>query len=109
MKIGGKGYRGGAGFSNTEIAYASALVNVANICLLLALLYVYIRSYRRLKSNFTLGLMLFAFLLLLQNTFFLMFFILQTGFRGPGMGVPLLTINSTQLIALIILLKITWE
>jgi len=109
MKVAGKGYHGGVGFSNMEIAYASALVNIANICLLIALLYVYGRSYRRLKSKFTLGLLLFAFLLLLQNIFFLMFFLLQSGFRGPGMGIPLLTINTTQFIALLILLKITWE
>jgi len=109
MKIAGKGYHGGAGLSNMEVAYASSIVNIANIFLLMALIYVYGRSYRSLKSKFALGLLVFAFLLLLQNLFFFLFFLLQSGFRGPGMGTPLMIINTTQFIALLILLKITWE
>ncbi|MDI6643863.1 MAG: hypothetical protein QME14_02305 [Methanobacteriaceae archaeon] len=109
MKIAGKGYGGGASLSNMDMVYASSIVNIANICLLIALIFVYGKSYCRLKSNFTLGFLLFSFLLLLQNLLFLIFLLFHSGFRGPGMGIPLLIINTTQFIALLILLKITWK
>jgi len=42
------------------------IMTTANVVLLVLLLAIYIRSYAQVKSKFTLGLMIFAFLLLLQ-------------------------------------------
>ena len=42
------------------------IITTANVVLLVLLLAIYIRSYAQIKSKFTLGLMIFAFLLLLQ-------------------------------------------
>ena len=42
------------------------MITTANVVLLVLLLAIYIRSYAQIKSKFTLGLMIFAFLLLLQ-------------------------------------------
>ena len=49
------------------ITYVKIIINTANIVLLLLLLAIYIRSYFKIKSKFTIGLMIFAFLLLMQE------------------------------------------
>ena len=96
--------------------YLAIIVGIANICLLIALLYVYLKSYRQLKSKFTMGLLVFASLLLLQNVVSTMFLVLNVvlGMGNRGLDIdrpqfPLSSINIIQLIALSILLKITWE
>ncbi len=92
------------------------IVGIANICLLIALLYVYLKSYKRLKSKFTMGLLVFASLLLIQNLVSTLFLAVSM-ISGPGnhsfeigrQEFPLSSINVIQLIALSILLYITWE
>jgi len=96
----------GLEFDDPTLALAAALVGIINIILLLFLLFTYIASYRKLKSRFSLGLVLFAMLLLLQNALFIFFLLSSAGFHGPGMGGPVLSINVIQLGALLVLLKI---
>ncbi len=96
-------------FDDPNLAILAALVGAVNIGLLLVMLFIYLSSYKKLKSSFTLGLILFVLLLILQNTVFIAFLLLREGFHGPGMGGPVLSINIIQLGALIVLLKITWE
>jgi hypothetical protein len=96
-------------FNDPGMATIAALVGLINIALLLVMLGIYLSSYRRLKSRFTLGLIFFTFLLLLQNALYMLFLIIGEGFRGPGMGAPVLSLNIIQLGALIILLRITWD
>ena len=48
------------------IMNAKTVMTTANVVLLVILLAIYIRSYAQIKSKFTLGLMIFAFLLLLH-------------------------------------------
>lgn len=91
------------------LAMLAVLVGAVNITVLLLMLYVYLTSYLKFKTKFTLGLIIFVLLLILQNTVFIIFLLIREGFSGPGMGVPVLTINLTQLGALIVLLKITWD
>ncbi len=92
------------------------VVGIANICLLIALLYVYLKNYRQLKSKFTMGLLVFVSLLLLQNVVSTSFLVLNVvlgmghhGFDIDRPQFPLSSINVIQLIALSILLYITWE
>jgi len=96
--------------------YLAIIVGIANICLLIALIYVYMKNYRQLKSKFTMGLLVFASLLLLQNVVstgvLVLNILLGTGHHGFDLDrpqFPLSSINIIQLIALSILLKITWE
>lgn len=89
------------------LAYITAVVGVINIILLILLLLTYISSYRKLKSSFSLGLVFFALLLILQNALFIFFLVTQDGFHGHGMGLPVLSINLIQLSALIVLLKVS--
>lgn len=90
-----------------SLAFVAALVGAVNIILLFLLLLVYISSYRKLKSSFSLGLVFFALLLMAQNAIFIFFILTREGFHGPGVGLPVLSINLVQLSALIVLLKIT--
>lgn len=91
------------------IVYVDTLVSLANILLLIALLYIYWGSYKKIKSRFTLGLIMFAALLLLQNILFSSFLIFHQAFRVTPIGLPLFLLNITEFLALVILLKITWE
>ncbi len=106
----------GIDFVGIGTSYLAIVVGIANICLLLALVYVYMKNYRQLKSKFTMGLLVFASLLLLQNVVSTLVLalniLLGMGYYGFGIDRPqvsLSSINVIQLIALSILLKITWE
>ena len=48
------------------IMNVKTVMTTANVVLLVLLLAIYVRSYAQIKSKFTLGLMIFASLLLLQ-------------------------------------------
>jgi len=91
-----------------SLALVAAFVGAINIALLLVLFIIYISNYRKLKSSFSMGLALFAVLLVMQNVLFIFFLVSRQGFHGPGMGAPVLSLNIIQLSALIVLLKITW-
>ena len=53
-------------YDPTLILNAKTIITTANVVLLVLLIAIYVRSYAQIKSKFTLGLMIFAFLLLLQ-------------------------------------------
>ncbi len=91
------------------LLYLDTLISLGNILLLLLLLYVYWGNYRKIKSNFTLGLMMFAGLLLLQNILFSSFLLFHQAFRVAAIGLPLFILNITEFLALAILLTITWK
>ncbi len=101
--------RYGSTFDDPHLALLAIVVGLLNVFILLILLGIYISSYRKIKSNFTLGLIFFTLLLILQNMIFITFLMIKAAFRGPGMGLPVLTINLSQLGALLVLLKISWE
>lgn len=96
------------------LIFVALVVGIANICLLLGLLNAYWKTYKEVKSGFTIGLLYFASVLILQNvvsTIFLAFpLIVPIEFHGPEIGgprLPLFLINIVQLVALSILFKIT--
>jgi hypothetical protein len=91
------------------LLYLDTLVSLGNIVLLLLLLYVYWGNYKKIKSNFTLGLIMFAALLLLQNILFSSFLLFHQAFRVADLGLPLFILNITEFLALAILLIITWK
>ena len=107
---------GEIGLSLIIIAVA---VGIANVCLLLFLIKTYWKTYKEVKSGFTIGLLYFSTFLLLQNlvtTLFLAlpFFVPASVFEANvselhGPRLPLFLINVVQLVALSILFKITRE
>ena len=91
-------------------------VGIANICLLLFLLKAYWKTYKQIKSGFTIGLLYFSTILLLQNVVSTLFIVLPlvipvdfdvSELHSPRL--PLFLINVVQLVALSILFKITRE
>ena len=88
------------------IIFIAVFIEIFNIGLLMGLLYLYIKSYRQIKIGFTVGLILFALLLLIKSIFTIIFIFLDPdAFIGGPVYIP----GIIELIALIILLKITWD
>lgn len=96
------------------LRYVGMAVALANISIIVVLLSIYWKNYRKWKSEYTLGLLIFGTFLLIQN-------ILSMGFLAPpppppdpsgggqGNDYSLFFINISQLIALAALLKISWK
>ena len=103
------GQHAGWGLANSQIINVDIVIGIANIILLLILLYMYTNSYREFKSKFTFGLLAFVLLLLLQNILFTSFLFLNQGFRGPDMGTPIVCLNIIEFFALIMLVWVTKE
>jgi hypothetical protein len=101
------------------IIYIAVAVGIANVCLLLGLLHAYWKTYKEIKSQFTIGLLYFASILLIQNILvtislsipllipIIPFTIPDFDFGRPHFA--LFFINLIQLVALTILYKITRE
>lgn len=103
-------------FLNRIIITAAIIMGIANIGVLSGLLYFYWNSYKQLKSKFTIGLLYFALILLVQNILaiialavFLFLGIEIHEIGGAEIYSILLLVTVAQLIALIILFKITWD
>jgi hypothetical protein len=91
-----------------NLAIIAVIVCAANIGLLILLLFTYVTSYRKLKSQFTLGLVIFATLLIFQNILFMFFLLVRAGFHSQGMGFPVLSLSIVEFGALLVLLRTTW-
>lgn len=92
-------------FGYTGIKILAIILEVVNIGLLSGLLYLYIKSYRQIKIGFTVGLILFALTLLLKSFVTIGFIILT----NTQIDISLVIGSVIQVVALIILLKITWD
>ena len=100
------------------LIYIAFAIGLANVCLLLGLLNSYWKTYKEIKSQFTIGLLYFASFLLVQNILVTLasviplvihvvpFRISNTEF-GPQ--IVFILVNMNQLVALSILYKITRE
>ncbi len=78
--------------------------------LLVGLLYVYVGNHRQLRSPFTLGLVFFASLLLVENLASIYFYFLMNEAReGPAVAVPMLALGLVQVVAFGALFCVTWR
>ncbi len=103
-------------FLNQIIICIAITVGIANVGLLSGLVYFYRESYKQLESKFTIGLLYFSTILLIQNILLILalaiFLVLGIEIHhldGTEHYSILLLINLAQLIALTILFKITWD
>lgn len=77
---------------------------------LVALLAVYLRTYRRMRTTFGLGLISFAGILLAQGLFaaYTSFTLEASGYQ-QDVALPILVINTLGLVALAVLLRLSWD
>ena len=97
--------------------WAAAIVAFANIAMTLALLGIYAGTYRRIRSSFTLGLLLFGTFFVVLNLAILVFWVFlfqQAGSSSLGTFVDeasgyMLLVNVGEALALANLLRVTWK
>lgn len=81
----------------------------ASIAVLSGLLYVYLTNYRRLRSPFSLGLILFAALFLLENLAAVFFYLSMSETEGPNVAIPMLALNAAELVGFATLFYVSWR
>ena len=86
---------------------ASAVVSAANVAILTGLLILYGRTYSSSRAQFTLGLMFFASLLLVQNAIGIYSYVTMAPFFAEAILPYLFAINIAELAGLSVLLKVT--
>ena len=90
------------------IKYSALITSIANICLLIGMLYVYLERYLKVKSKFTTTLVLFSLLFLVQNILFSVYFLYNLPETVINAVLPLVFLG-LEFTALAILLMITRE
>jgi len=92
-----------------EIHYLSLGINAINVIILLALLSVYVKNYRHIRSDYNKGLILFASLFLIENLISIHLGIFSWPYFATDIITHIVIINAIQLFGLLTLLKITWK
>ena len=87
----------------------ATVVNGINILLVLSLLYVYLKNLVKIKSIFTIGLVIFALLFLLQNIISFYFFITMMPYFVNEVESYVFLFSILQTLAFIVLNWITWK
>ena len=88
----------------TEISIALSAINIG---ILISLIYVYAQNYQALKSQFSLGLLLFASILLIENALALYFNWTMMGLYAQKVAQQALILRALQTASLTILALIT--
>ena len=83
------------------------IIGLLNMGLLLGLLIIYIKSYRDIRSDFTLGLIIFATLMFLQKIGNIMFIFRYSEYHAPRMGMSVFVLSFIELCAYSALLWIS--
>lgn len=95
-----------------NIALAAA---VLNLVLLAVLSSVWLRNYRRHKASHTLGLLVFALFLIVQNVLWFYFYQFHPAFIGwfinaeTDVQIGMMLLCGLETIALVVLFRITWR
>ena len=87
----------------------STALTVVNLLLILSLLFVYVKNAAKIKSLFTLGLIIFALLFLIQNAVSLYFTITMMPFYGDEVQGYGMIFTILQTVAFTMLNIITWR
>ena len=95
--------------------WASAIVAFVNIAMTLALLAIYLGTYRKVKSSFTMGLVLFGTFFVVLNLAILVFWLFlfenvsSAGTLVDQASTYMLLVNVGEALALANLLRVTWK
>ena|SRR5881397_2377662 len=90
---------------------ANMILSGVSVIVLSALLLLYARNFRSIKSTFSVGLVLFAVLFLIQNVAAVGLYaaMAASGKYGLDMAMPMLALNVTQLVSFGVLFRISWQ
>lgn len=86
---------------------ASSIISMANVAILAALLSVYGRIYRKTGATFTIGLMIFAGMLMLHNVLAIYGYFAMAPLYSEDLLPYFVGIHIAELAGLIALLKVT--
>jgi hypothetical protein len=95
--------------------WASAIVAFANIAMTFVLLAIYLGTYRKVKSSFTMGLVLFGSFFVVLNLAILIFWLFlfenvgSAGTLVDQASTYMLLVNVGEALALANLLRVTWK
>ena len=93
--------------------WLAAVVAFANIAMTLALLGIYLSTYRKLRSSFTLGLVLFGSFFVVLNLAILVFWLFLYQNSAATLvdqaSFYMLIVNVGEALALANLLRVTWK
>lgn len=88
----------------------SPAINALNVIMLVALLYIFSKNYRHIRSKYNLGLVLFSSLFLAENLLMLHLGVFSWPFcAADEVMLHIVVINTIQLLGLLSLLYITWK
>jgi hypothetical protein len=90
------------------VKYSALITSIANICLLVGMLYVYLERYMTVKSKFTTTLVLFTLLFLIQNMLYSIYSIFNLPETPIDAVLPFMFLG-LEFAALTLLLMITRE
>ena len=93
----------------TQLMTAIGILTAISILALLGLVYVYYRNLKQIKSKFTIGLLIFALLFLMQNVISVYYYATMMDYYVPEVKMHVFILTLLQTIGFLILLKITWE
>jgi hypothetical protein len=83
------------------------ILGLANIFLIIGLISIYWRSYRHFRTQFSLGLVLFAAFLLIHNLLYVLTYMFYVDFWGNYEQKVMFFVNLSEFMGLIILLQVT--
>jgi hypothetical protein len=91
-----------------EVMLAATVFSLLNVILLLVLIYIYADSFRRIRAQFTAGLVFFSALFLVQNLITLYSFLAMFQYFAPGVEglVTAITIVQTAGLAVLVWISI---
>lgn len=87
----------------------AAGLHIANIILISLLLYIYSQNYRKIKSKYTIGLMLFAGIFFVQSAVGLFLDASMAMYKSVEAENAAMFLEALKLVSFAVLLKISWE
>ena len=73
------------------------------------LIHIYIKNVKKVKSKFTIGLLIFAVLFLVQNLVSLYYYLTMMNYYAPEVEAHVFILTLLQTAAFLVLLIITWD
>ncbi len=85
------------------------VLTIVSLIALLGLFVVYYRNFKSIKSKFTIGLLIFVVLFLIQNIVSLYYYATMMDYYVPQVEVHVFILTLLQAFGFLTLLKISWE